>query len=569
MPEHAVVRARRRPAGALLLPGLVAGALAVVPSPAGADRDRWLTEQHEFAGAVSFEPEDGGVLTVDGERGYHGRITLRPDGQLINEVAIEDYVAGVAEMPARWPMEALKAQAVAARTYAWWHAERAGDSRTDLCATTACQVYRGVGVVEDDGERWAEAVAATAGEVLMADGGPLLARYFSTSGGRTFDNAEVFPSTGEQPGLVGIDDPDDAVSPYHRWTVSFDRELFDQLLARGERLSAVVPVGEVHRRGDVDDPDATIVVTGEDGETAEVGAGELRDFLSRVAPDLRPDAYPGRADDGLRRLPSTVPTARYAVTVDDEQVVLDGRGWGHGVGMGQYGARGRAERGQDYQEILAAYYDGAAPVTTERLPETIRVDLGVSDRVTIGGDTPVTVVDEPPVRMLGTWTARASGDGWLLEPPEHTAAPLVVSSTREVERLGWSHGTAVEVEVNKPVDLHLEVRERAADGEVVLDRRVRVVDAGVHTATWRHTDPDGRPVPPGDYAVTLRATDALGSVAGEPVVVTVDDADHDAATATDGDRNQAPTVPTPVIVAMVVLPAALLLIWISSRKGRT
>ena len=566
MVEHAVARACCRAAGALLRLGLVAGAMAFVPV---GDAGDWLNEERAFEGAVSFEPEDGGVLTVDGDRGYHGRITLWPDGQLINEVAIEDYVAGIAEMPARWPMEALKAQAVAARTYAWWHAERAGDSRADLCATTACQVYRGVGVVEDDGDRWAEAVAATAGEVLTADGAPLLARYFSTSGGRTFANADVFPSTGEQPGLVGIDDPDDEVSPYHRWTVTFDRELFDELLARGERLSAAVPVDDAARQGGVDDPNATIVITGEDGTSVEVGAGELRDFLSRVAPNVRPDEYPGRADDGLRRLPSTVPTARYGITLDDEQVVLEGRGWGHGVGMGQYGARGRAERGQDYQQILAAYYDGATPLTTEQLPETIRVDLGVSDQVTIGGDTPVTVAHEPPVRILGTWTARASGDGWLLEPPEHTTAPLAVSSTREVDRLGWPHGTVVEVEVNKPVDLHLEVRDRAADEDVVLDRRVGVVDAGVHTATWRHSDPDGRPVPPGDYAVTLRAEDSLGSVAGEPVVVTVDDADHDPTTAVDRNGSQAPTVPTLVIVAVVVLPVALLLIWISSRKGRT
>ena len=566
MADGAAERGRGRRLGTLLVLGPVLVVLAAGSLPAHAEPDGWLTERREFDGAVGLEPEEGGVLTVDHERGYHGRLILEPDGKLINEVDLEDYVAGVAEMPARWPFEALKAQAVAARTYAWWHAERAGADRTDLCATTACQVYRGVGVVEDGGERWAEAVEATAGEVLTADGAPLLARYFSTSGGRTFDNVDVFPSTGEQPGLVGIDDPYDEVSPYHRWTVAFDRELFDELLARGERLSAAVPVDGVVRRGEVDDPDATIVVTGEDGTSVEVAAGELRDFLSRVAPDARPGEYPGRAEDGIRRLPSTVPTARYAVSVDDEQVVLEGRGWGHGVGMGQYGARGRAAQGQDYREILAAYYDGAVPQTSDRLPDTIRVDLGDSDRLTVGGDTPVTVAGDPPVRVLGTWTARATGDGWLLEPPEGTDEPLEVSATRQVERLGWSQGAAVAVDVNKPVDLHLEVRE-AADGPVVLDRRLRVVDAGTHTATWRHTDPDGRPVPPGDYAVTLRAEDAMGTVAGEPVVVTVDADEEDAGAG--GQDPLAPVTPPVVVVAMVVLPVALLLAWIALRKVRT
>ncbi|MFW5933635.1 MAG: SpoIID/LytB domain-containing protein, partial [Actinomycetota bacterium] len=391
MDERTGARTRTGRMAALLAAVAVAATVPVAPATGHAASAEALTEERTVEGGIVVEAEDGGRIVVDRERAYRGGLLLHTDGQLVNDVAIEDYVAGIAEMPSRWPMEALKAQAVAARTYAWWHAQRSDGARTDLCATTACQVYHGVEPVEEGGERWERAVAATAGEVLIADGSPLLARYFSTSGGRTFDNAEVFPSTGEQPGLKGIDDPDDAVSPYHLWSARFERELFDELLARGERLAAAVPVDTVERRGGIDDPSARIVVTSVDGTEVVVGAGELRDLLSRVAPDARPDRYPGPAADGLRRLPSTVPTARYDIAIDDGEVVLEGRGWGHGVGMSQYGARGRAASGDSYREILAAYYDGAVPTQSQHLPERIRVDLGVAEGLTIGSDRPMTV----------------------------------------------------------------------------------------------------------------------------------------------------------------------------------
>ncbi len=569
--------AERRPSGArsrvarAVLVGTVMSAVAAPASPAASEP---VTDV-EVDGTVRVQPAEEGAINVDGERAYRGQLTLYPDGLLVNDVPMESYVEGIAEMPARWPLEALKAQAVAARTYAWWHATRAEDRRSDICPTTACQVYRGIGVVEDSGERWAEAVAATRGQVLQRDdGAPVLARYHSTSGGRTFDNQEVFPSSGEHAALIGIDDPYDAVSPYHRWTVTFDRELFDELLARGDQLAAVVPVADVERIGDVDDPDATIAVTGDAGDTVEVGAGDLRDFLSTVAPAVRPADYPSRADDGLRRLPTTVPTARYWIGLDDDEVVLEGRGFGHGVGMGQYGARGRAEDGARYTEILEAYYGGTEPTTPEGLPSSIRVDLGTYAQLRLTGDTPVTIEGDgvSVERALGTWTATRTDGGWRLAAPDGTGAPLEASDTRAVDGLTGDDTAAVEVEVNKPVELTLDVRADGTDQEPVLTRALGVVDAGIHTATWSFSDEAGDRVPAGEYAVTLRAEDAVGDVAGGPASVTVPAPGDDAATdrATDDDRRDTTsTIALLVLAATVLLPVALIVAWLSARKART
>ena len=494
------------------------------------------------------------LIGVDGVR-YHDTIELAVDGQVINELDMERYVAGVAEMPSRWPLEALKAQAVAARTYAWWSAEHGAHAGFDLCATTACQVFRGAEVVLDGGQRWEEAVAATAGEVLVdPEGGPILARYFSTSGGRTYANEEVFPATGARAYLVAIDDPYDAVSPYHRWRVRFTREEFDEILSRGERLVATVPVAEVERTGDVDDVTARFRVTGRDGSVVEVGAVELRDFLSLVAPDRFPDRFPTRRADGLRPLPSTVPSSRFTVEVRDDEVVLEGRGWGHGVGMGQYGARGRAEDGADHRDILAAYYGGLQPTRPAELPDRLRVGLGQREELTLAADDVVAILDaqgqvavEP---ALGPWSASRTSGGWRLTPPADHDRELEVGPTRSVPSLTRDGETiTVEAEVNKHVVLRLEVVDEA--GLPVATRHLGVAEPGLHAATWRLTDDDGDPVPAGTYRLVLTGQDGAGRSAGTPTEVAVEQSARPA----DGSG---PNLPGDLSSGTILLPVAAL-----------
>ena len=359
---------------------------------------------------------DESIIRVDGAGQFVDTIEL--SDVLVNELSMEAYLAGVAEMPSRWSFEALKAQAVAARTYAWFAIEVEAYDNYDICASTACQVFRGAGVMLEGGDEWGQAVLETAGEVLVEEPGtPILARYFSTSGGQTYANDEVF-SNGPRDYLVSIEDPYDEVSPYHRWTVEFSREVFDDLLSRGETLSAAVPVAEVERLGDVREQHADLRVTGTDGTEVDVGAAALRDFLSNVASERYPDLYPSAREDGLRPLPSTIPSTRFNVEVADDTVTVQGQGWGHGVGMGQYGARGRANDGQSYEQILQAYYNGLEPVVDDALPSRIRVGMDLPESVLVEVHGDVRIVDGDDEVVLeadaGAWQAEPTDDGWRL-----------------------------------------------------------------------------------------------------------------------------------------------------------
>ena len=498
-------------------------------------------ETRDLSGPLRFEVEDGARLVVDGDRRYLDTLELRVGGSgtaLINELSMDDYVAGIAEMPATWSMEALKAQAVAARTYGWYVMRTNVYETYDICATVSCQVFRGADVTtgSSSGDRWRDAVDQTAGEVLIDDDGlPVLARYFSTSGGRTYANEEVFPSTGVHDHLVSIEDPYDEVSPYHRWTVRFTREEFEALAVRGERLSTVLPIEDIERLGPVDDPRAMIRVTGASGDTVELGTGELRDFLSRVAPDHYPERFPPLRNDGLRRLPSTVPTARYDIQVTDDEVVLEGEGWGHGVGMGQYGARARADEGASYLDILVAYYNGLQPTTTGDLPDRVRVGMSTSEQVTIGADAPIRITADGEVLeegALGTWFVAREADGWRLTAPEGHADPLQVTSTEVREGpLPVSDAVTVAAEVNNPVRLSLEVLDEV--GEVVVDRDLGVVDAGEQVAVWRLDDAEGSLVGSGDYRIGLIGEDQAGERDGTAVEVSLPLAADDLPSADD------------------------------------
>ena len=150
-----------------------------------------------------------------GRLAYRGRLEVALAAKkltAINLVGLEDYLAGVVprEMPAAWPAEALKAQAVAARSYALAH--RLAGKPFDLYADVRSQVYGGI-AAED--LRATAAIKATAGRVLLYDGKPVDALFHSTSGGRTVSAAEAFGTS--VPYLVAADDPHSALSPVDRW----------------------------------------------------------------------------------------------------------------------------------------------------------------------------------------------------------------------------------------------------------------------------------------------------------------------------------------------------------------
>jgi SpoIID/LytB domain protein len=464
---------------------------------------------------------------------------------VVNELGFDDYLYGLAEVPRSWPEAVLEAQVVAARTYAWHVMGLATYADHDICATTACQVFRGAEVLlSEGGERWRAAVDATSGQVLMYDGAPILARYFSTSGGRTYANEVVFPSSGPRPYLVGIEDPYDALSPVHRWEVRFLRSEFNALLARGETLSAVAPYERIERIGAVDDTRAMIRITGRDGERVEVRAIVLRDFLSSRAPLLFPDRFPPLRADGERRLPSTIPTTRYAIEVTNFEVVFSGLGWGHGVGMGQWGAHARALEGADAADILAAYYNGLRPAADARVPERIRAGMGAASldeglglRVTLHAPTRITDLGGRPIaEALGTWRVAREldadgvvrGSALVLTPPAGWDEPLTITPTR-VRPLPAIDGEPdgaedavparfdVRAVVSGPALLRLVVTD--ASGTTLTERDLGVAERGLQRTVWEARDGAGAPLPAGTYRVALLGTDVTGAPAGSAETV--------------------------------------------------
>lgn len=523
------MRERRR---SLILVVALVAATVVLPGTASAQ---------EALGAygvpLRFEADAGVTFEVEGVGRYVDTLVgrLAPDGELvlINDVTIDEYVMGIAEMPARWPIEALKAQAVAARTYAW-HQMQLGTFAPrgyDICPSTACQVFAGREVVETPGigDRWRQAVEATAGEVIQHEGEPILARYFSTSGGSTRNNEHVFPSEGPRPYLKAVEDPADDVSPLHEWQVRFERADFDTLLSEGETLSTAVPVAAIElvpaqQTGRTD----VVRVTGRNGQVAEVSASAFRAFVSEQAPEAFPDKYPSDRPDG-RPLPAALPSSRVSFELTEDELVISGRGWGHGVGMSQWGANGLAEEGADYREILRHYYTGVdVTASPPDLPSRMRVGLdarsssGESFRVSADGPFRVLAGDAVITdRALGSWEIVLRDDRSIgLRAPTGYGAPLVVSPT-ETTRTEPTEVEVVTLEtvVNKATELRLSVTD--AEGAVVLERDLGIAEAGRHEASWSLDDTDGLPVTAGRYQVVLTATDEESVTGGEPVDIDV------------------------------------------------
>jgi len=165
-------------------------------------------------GPVTLRPTAGANLTFSG-KAYRGDLQVtKPGGrlQLVNVVGLEAYLLGVVpgEMPKDWPLEALKAQAVAARTYAIGHL--ATGKGYDLTSDWRSQLYYGV-TSEAPGPT--QAVKETRGQILTYDGAPAQTLYFSSSGGRTISALDAFGS--DLPYLVSVDDPWDETSPNHTW----------------------------------------------------------------------------------------------------------------------------------------------------------------------------------------------------------------------------------------------------------------------------------------------------------------------------------------------------------------
>jgi SpoIID/LytB domain protein len=400
---------------------------------------------------------------------YRGTIEVvrRTDGSLslIGEVGFEDYVRGIAEVPRDWPMEALKAQAVAARTYALnrlQNADPGGDY--DLCATTSCQVYVGMRVEAGPwGERWIRSVDRTAGQVLLYRGEPAITYYSSTSPGRTLDVEDVFG--GEAlPYLRGQRETDDQASPLSQWRVDVP---FDDL-SRFLTADGLWPGGPIRR---VSADRGRIRVAGNRAVT--LSKDSLRDALNEWAECLSPDRYPGFEPDGYQ-LPQTVPSIWYRAEQEGAALVLTGRGWGHGIGMVQWGAFGKAKRGLGYGDILGAYYGGLRPQPVQ-LPGTIRILIAEGlRRITVV--PPADVQSDPPVRPTPPWSV--TGGERLRTRHGSPPSPVLGVDSVRIPRLltsGAPLGLRLRASDDVDVQVALEGPATATVGPLPFDEgRVRI-----------------------------------------------------------------------------------------------
>lgn len=263
-----------------------------------------------------------------------GSLEARRDGRgvlLVNELPLEDYVAGTVgrEVHRRWHAEALKAHAVVTRTYALHERERNARRPFHLRGDTGGQVYGGLGA---ESPEVLAATRATRGEYLAFDGRPILAVYHSAAGGRTASAEEVWGRP--VPYLVTVEVEGEDESPDTYWRAAFAGTTLGRALApMGVRVG---PVREVRvAKRSASGRAARLRIRGDDGE-AEVAARELRRVLGETV------------------IRSTLFDVRSA----PEGFVFVGSGYGHGVGMSQWGARAMALRGASYREILAAFYPG-------------------------------------------------------------------------------------------------------------------------------------------------------------------------------------------------------------------
>lgn len=308
--------------------------------------------------------EEEGLVRVNGHD-YRGGVVVLPGARgmtVVNAVDIDSYLVGVvnAEMGRRGTREeaALTAQAVVSRTVAVRALGRSRVRGYDVVATVQDQAYGGVGAELGQGRR---AVEGTRGEVLMFEGAVIDAFFSSTCGGRTAEGGEVFPGATGHAYLPSQSDADPSgtawcvISPRFTWRESWTGEDLASTLretlpngrgtrVRPDNLRDVVVVDRT-RSGRVARLRLSI-----EGGAEDVDAGTVRHVLRPAGGGLlRSSAF---------RLQSTREGDRLV------SLVADGGGAGHGVGLCQWGAVGRARAGLGYRDILSAYFPGT---TVQRL----------------------------------------------------------------------------------------------------------------------------------------------------------------------------------------------------------
>ena len=299
---------------------------------------RLIFGPHLFGGPARLLPGKSDEYVTIGDRKYDGNLVFRPnkDGTVtvVDELGLEEYLYGVLphEMSPEWPVEALKAQAVVSRTFALTSLGRHEDEGFDVTDDNLSQVYTGLG----DSQRIKDAVRSTAGQTLTYNGRPLTTYFHSTCGGHTSDPEDVWGKKAPKP-LHGVKDKWCKDSPHYRW---------DAYFTTADILAALNKNGMTAARLDK-------IAEGERGT-----AGWLVDIKLKTEKGWKTvSANQFRLWLGTKDLKSV---HLDKIKKRKKGFQFEGRGYGHGVGLCQWGARAQADDGRDYKKILDFYFPGAA-----------------------------------------------------------------------------------------------------------------------------------------------------------------------------------------------------------------
>ena len=268
-------------------------------------------------------------------RHYRDKIRVVPgpnrDLWVINELPLEEYLVGLinCEISSQWSIEALKAQAVTARTFAIFQKGNRSDRVYDLEGSVNDQVYGGAGL-EDDRSR--QAVRETAGEILLYKGNPIFAVYHACCGGKL--ESPEYLWAGSFPYLNSVICTYCLDSPHFLWNYQMDG--YQLAKALGRAGYSTLRVGEIE--------------LGERNESGRI----LRLFIKGEKDRWEIPGKEFRRLLGYDQIRST----NFWLKESDGSFLFSGLGWGHGVGLCQWGAKGMADAGIDYRSILKYYYQG-------------------------------------------------------------------------------------------------------------------------------------------------------------------------------------------------------------------
>lgn len=312
---------------------LAANTAAAIRWQAGA----FLVGREKLRGDVlTIRPSGAGELALDGRR-YRGALELRHKGgglTAVNIVPVDDYLRSVVpeEMPVDWPAEAIKAQSVAARSFALASRGRHASEGYDLCTTTHCQLYTGTAAEKSASNA---AIKATRGEVLTYGGKPIEALFHTDSGGMTENSEDVWGS--HVPYLRAAKDTPAKTMP---WTKTISRaDLERKLAAKGHDIGKVRSIAL-----------SPLAI----GRSAKDRTASCRVKTMTVKGTKGTVTLSGTTWRSLLGLKSTLFDAK----LTKDAVTFTGYGSGHGLGISQWGAERMAAKGASYAEILHHYYTG-------------------------------------------------------------------------------------------------------------------------------------------------------------------------------------------------------------------